>query len=449
MATSSRLQRYWLTGVYETGAEIGRGCYATVVELQLKGLKCAGKKLYPHLYRAVGMLQRFEEECDLLARARHPNIVQFLGVSFEGGTEIPTIVMEFMYTTLATCIDRYGVLPQEVSYSILDDVATALCYLHGNNPQIIHRDLSANNILLSRDMRAKISDLGVAKVLDYTPFKKTQLTTCPGTPSYMPPEALEHNPTYTTSIDTFSFGITMIHLLSGKWPIPSGATVVDTRDPNRIIPRTEAERRQEFIDDIRRDHPLMELILECLSNSPRQRPSAENILRRVRTAAREHRPVHEDKVAQIRADREQRELQQQEIEEIQQQLKHREITHRFRVQQSQREINQLHSEKERLNELLESRNRELKHAASTIQTKSEEIQASLVTIDAKTRENQDLTATIHERDQEIALKQKIIETKQTEIDQLQEENRQAMQYLNTGSLVSNITIVRMVQYLGV
>ena len=323
-----RLQEYQLTGVQETGVEIGHGSYAAVVELQFRGLKCAGKRLYPHLYGGVGMLQRFEEECEILGQARHPNIVQFLGVTFQEGNELPTIIMEFMHTTLSACIDRYGVLPQEVSYSILGDVATALCYLHGNNPQIIHRDLTANNILLTRDMQAKISDLGVAKALGLTPARMTQMTTCPGTPGYMPPEAFEHNPTYSTSIDSFSYGVTMVHMLSGKWPIPSSATVTDSLNPSIITARTEAQRRQKYLDDIGQDHPLMELILDCLTNSPNHRPNAEDILQRVRTAAREHQPAFVDKIAQIRADNEQR--GQQQGQELHGQIEQSEIADRDR-----------------------------------------------------------------------------------------------------------------------
>ena len=431
-----RLERFRLAGVEETGVEIGRGSYAAVVELRFRGLKCAGKKLYPHLYGGVGMLQRFEEECDLLGQTRHPNIVQFLGVTFEDGTQLPTIVMEFMHATLASCLDRYGVLPQEVSYTILDDVATALCYLHGNDPRIIHRDLSANNVLLTSDMRAKISDLGVAKILNYTPARMTQMTTCPGTPAYMPPESLDHNPTYSTDIDSFSYGVTMVHLLSGRWPLPSGATVVDPLNPGRITPRTEAERRQEYLDQIGRDHPLMGLILECLSNNPRHRPNAEAILDHVRDATTQHPPPFDDKIAQMRGEEELRERQQQDMEHLQQHFEQSEITHSFQMQQKQRQTTQFRGENERMKELLESRDREIRRATSTIAAKDQEIGAAENVIQAKTEQIQNLSATIEERDLELALKQSDVETKENEIVQLKTENMQAMQYLSSGSQVS-------------
>ena len=213
-----QLQRFVLTGVRDIGTEIGRGSYAAVVELQFRGLKCAGKKLHRPLYdnashhEQESVLRRFETECEILSELKHPHVVQFLGVHFEEGSTLPVLVMEYLPTTLTDCVERHGTLPQEISYTILDDVATALCYLHGQTPAIIHRDLSTNNVLLTSDMRAKISDLGVAKILNLTPAQRTQMTTCPGTQSYMPPEALAHNPVYDTKIDCFSCGVMILHV---------------------------------------------------------------------------------------------------------------------------------------------------------------------------------------------------------------------------------------------
>ena len=111
--------------------------------------------------------------------------------------------------------------PNEVIYSILSDAALGVNYLHCHSPPIVHRDLSANNILLTNDLTTKISDLGVAKILHLNPLELFRMTKTPGTPCYMPPEALEDNPQYNTSIDIFSYGILLIHIFSGKWPLNS------------------------------------------------------------------------------------------------------------------------------------------------------------------------------------------------------------------------------------
>ena len=119
---------------------------------------------------------------------------------------------------LSICLERYGILPQEISYGIMQDVALGLCFLHERSPPIIHNDLSANNVLLTSNMNAKLSDLGVAKILNLTPARMTQMTQtkAPGTPCYMPPEALTTKPKYTTKIDVYSYGVLIIHTLCGR-----------------------------------------------------------------------------------------------------------------------------------------------------------------------------------------------------------------------------------------
>jgi serine/threonine protein kinase len=266
---------------------LGHGSYATVLELQYKGLKCAGKKIHEVLLRQGASsysVRRFEEECDLLSKVRHPNIVQFLGFCYEPGVELPILIMEFLPTTLAASIENYGVMPTDINYSILHDVAVGLYYLHSRPQPIIHRDLSSNNVLLTRDMKAKISDLGVARILDVSPLKASRMTQTPGTAAFMPPEVMTAKPTYDTSIDEFSFGILMIHVLSGQWPAPqTGSTRTNEDGTFSVI--TEADRRQNFLAQIGTDHPLMELLLRCIHNNPTQRAHAEELVQRLAEVA--------------------------------------------------------------------------------------------------------------------------------------------------------------------
>ena len=106
--------------------------------------------------------------------------------------------------SLTFYIEQYGILPKEISYSILHDVVLGLCYLHSQTPPIIHLDLSSNNVLLNPNITAKISDLGVARILNLTPLQVSCMTQTPGTPAYMPPEVMIADPKYDTSIDEFS-----------------------------------------------------------------------------------------------------------------------------------------------------------------------------------------------------------------------------------------------------
>ena len=281
-ATFAGFDPYKLNGVTVTDRVLGHGSYATVKELEYMGLKCAGKKIHELLLEQGGAsytIRRFEEECRLLSQVRHPNIVQFLGVHFQQRVPAPILVMEFLPTNLTSCIEQYGILPKEISYSILHDVALGFCYFHSQTPPIIHRDLSSNNVLLTPNMTAKISDLGVARILNLTPLQVSCMTQTPGTPAYMPPEVMIANPKYDTSVDTFSYGILMIHIFSGMWPEPQ---VGPTRtEPGRLIPVAEAERREVFLRAIGNDHLLMDLILKCIDNHPQTRTRASGIVERL------------------------------------------------------------------------------------------------------------------------------------------------------------------------
>ena len=366
LATFSGFDPYKLTGVSVTDRELGHGSYATVLELEYMGLKCAGKKIHELLLEqgdASYTVRRFEEECRLLSQVRHPNIVQFLGVYFQQGVRVPILVTEFLPTNLTSCIERYGILPKEISYSILHDVALGLCYLHSQTPPIIHRDLTSNNVLLTPNMTAKISDLGVARIINLTPLEVSRMTQTPGTPAFMPPEVMVANPKYNTSIDEFSYGIMMIHMFSGQWPEPPvGQTQVEPG--GRLIPVTEAERRETFFEAIE-DGPLMDLIHRCVSNDPKLRPHADEIARRVsqvasqfpasfanqlemlrhiRTVEEQTRVLREEKDIVIQQKEEQMATLQQKVEQKADKINRLNMAHSIKVKQLNLKIKDLNSE---------------------------------------------------------------------------------------------------------
>ena len=372
-----------LNGVRLTEEELGRGSYAVVLRVEYRGLKCAGKQLYPVLYEQGerDAIRRFEEECRLLAQMRHPNIVQFIGVYFEVGSRIPILVMEFLPTTLAKCIDAYGVLPEEVNYSILHDVALGLYHLHSQTPPIVHRDLSANNVLLASNMTAKISDLGVARILNLTPQQMSRMTRTPGTPSYMPPEAMRANPRYDATIDVFSYGILMIHVLSGRWPLPLREPVcVNPENRAQLLPVSEAERRDEYLRDIGSTHPLMDLILRCVSNDPEQRATAAEMVQQMEHVTRDTPPAFQNRIKmlqRIRADatekgslREENEAFAAEYEQSQVEREELIRQHQGEVEQVRTELNaqntaaqtQLRGEIQRLEQLAQHRQEEIEHS---------------------------------------------------------------------------------------
>ena len=107
------------------------------------------------------------------------------------------------------------------------------------------------------------------------------MTKAPETLLYMPPEATVDSPQYTTTIDIFSFGVLMIHTLSGDLSIPTAAMKVDPQNPNLLIAVSEFDRRASDVHKIGLSHPLMPLIRECLHNNAKSRPSMTTIVKTV------------------------------------------------------------------------------------------------------------------------------------------------------------------------
>jgi len=95
------------------------------------------------------------------------------------------MVMEKMQHSLRSLVENYNNIPLNVKLSVLDEVCLGLRYLHRKAPLIVHRDLTPNNILLGRSLEARITDLGVAKVVE-TDSNRT-MTKILGTPVFMPP----------------------------------------------------------------------------------------------------------------------------------------------------------------------------------------------------------------------------------------------------------------------
>ena len=151
----------------------GSGAYGAVYEVTVNGVTRIAKRLHDILVIQISRQERtsiqhrFAAECVLLSKLRHPNVVHFVGVHYGTSANDLSLVMECLHTDLAKFLLHFsGEIPLSIKLSILLDVSYGLLYFHTHTPPIIHRDLSANNVLLTTDLRAKIADLGVAKLLD-------------------------------------------------------------------------------------------------------------------------------------------------------------------------------------------------------------------------------------------------------------------------------------------
>ena len=264
------------------GNQIGRGANGRILEAKWEGIVVAVKEIHSIFMNEVSDTEfhsfktSFLRECEQSSRLRHPKIVRFFGIYHPPGARVPSLVMERLHCSLTSLLEETPVVPIGTKLSIIKDVALGLRYLHTRNPPIIHRDLSSNNVLFSKEMEGKIGDLGTARLVD--PRRQSRMTQAPGTAHFMPPEALAEDVTnirYGRELDVFSFGCVMRHTLSHQWPTPSQAVIINPETGLITGGRTEVERRSKYFERIdgSRSDVLIPLIESCLSNLPKNRPS--------------------------------------------------------------------------------------------------------------------------------------------------------------------------------
>ena len=303
------LRPFVLSNVRLTGTRIGGGAYGKVEEIVMGA---AAKTIYDFLQEGDDAtaaelpkaVTEFVRECQLMSILRHPNIVQFLGVTFFPGSRLPALVMERLLTSLhdllapdapppsgaVTPLSSFSVA---LKCSVLHNVACGLAYLHERSPPVIHRDLSARNVLLDSEMAAKIADLGVARIVPRVRAAAT-MTKGPGASVYMPPEAFAptrsnaEKSKYDASIDVFSLGVVTIFTIGGVFPCDPLEHNYEDENTGLLVARTELQRRSEYMryvneqlracDQLRGDHPLIRLIQQCLQNKSSKRPGIREVL---------------------------------------------------------------------------------------------------------------------------------------------------------------------------
>ena len=278
MATND-LREYLIENAVATGKILGSGAYGEVLELLVDGtVLCAGKKLHGFLvdplnFGTQASIARFSSECSLMSQVDHCNIVQYMGVCFVEPNIHPLLVMEKLDASLDEVLEKHIFIPDPIIFSILLDITSGLVYLHEFTPPIVHRDLTARNILLKYPtLQAKIADLGNAMMVD--PSKLRMLSKAPGTTLYMPPEALQEVPKYDTQLDVFSFGHLTLFALIDNFPTVMPNTYNDPKT-KELRARTEVQCREKHIEmlveRLTDDHNITRMTIRCLHNLPEER----------------------------------------------------------------------------------------------------------------------------------------------------------------------------------
>ena len=235
-------------GPYQPIAKLGSGAMGVVIKARHEetGEIVALKVLPRRLYDDPEYVQRFVREASNAARLSHPNIMRALGAEkTEDGLYF--YAMEFIDgEPVQSILDRLGPIPESQAIAIGVRVCRAL--QHAREHGIIHRDIKPENIMINRQGKVKLTDLGLAKeVVDTT---VTQTGIALGTPHYMSPEQARGDREIDTRSDIYSLGATLYHLLTGEPPfVGKSAAVVITKHLMEQVPSPK-DLRPELSDGI-------------------------------------------------------------------------------------------------------------------------------------------------------------------------------------------------------
>ena len=439
--------------------ELGVGSYGAVCKAMCDNLPCAAKILHRTLFQftppgTTSIMQKFEQECCLLSAIKHPNIIQYLGTYQDPESRLPVLLMELMDESLTQFLKRsHKQLPYHTEVNLCHDIALALSYLHSNG--IIHRDLSSNNVLLIAGSRAKVTDFGMAKLYDvkHSTAHLTPLTQCPGTVAYMSPEALGELPLYTDKLDSFSFGVLCVQIMTQQFPDPGDRfqimVINDPRIPSgRVkVDIPEIERRQSHISLIDPAHPILPVALNCLKDRERERLSCHELCGRMSTLKASPKYSESVKQSQVNTKATQstntesgeREIKQsQQIRDLQQQLNTKDdqlLTLSDKLRGKEQEIQQQLQQIQGLRKLLTATRDQQKTLQQQLTSKDEQLADKDHQLQQKEaicqQENQPLRQQLQsseqvtaEFQQNLLKKERVIRDQQRQIQELQQQLKQ-------------------------
>lgn len=275
-AVESSLVKYRIPSTdLKIGKAIAKGGFGIVYVANYHGDQVVLKKILPEKASDDRCLAAFLDEIKLCSTLTHDKIVRFIGVSWNTLSDM-AVVLEFMPNgdleqLLRRQADRKSSHPGEFDWyqnsaslpskaALALDIMEAIVYLHSFPSPIIHRDLKAKNVLLSKSYEAKLSDFGISREWQVD----TTMTAGIGTMAWIAPEVLRGE-RYTEKADIYSLGVVLSELSTCCKPFEGVTNAL-------IVLKVTSEEKPDMGPDCPED--IRELALRCLSYNASDRPSA-------------------------------------------------------------------------------------------------------------------------------------------------------------------------------
>ncbi|WZZ18277.1 hypothetical protein YC2023_111366 [Brassica napus] len=263
---------------------IGHGASSTVYKCVLKNCKpVAIKRLYSH--SNPQSVKQFETELELLSSIKHRNLVSLQAYSL---SPLGSLLF-YDYMDNGSLWDllhgpakkkKNTLLDWDTRLKIAYGAAQGLAYLHHDcSPRIIHRDVKSSNILLDKDLEARLTDFGIAKSLCVS--KSHTSTYVMGTIGYIDPEYARTS-RLTEKSDVYSYGIVLLELLTGRKAVDDEFNL-----HHLIMSKTVSNAVMEMVDnditstckDLAVVKKVFQLALLCTKRQPNDRPTMHQVVR--------------------------------------------------------------------------------------------------------------------------------------------------------------------------
>src|SRR5207248_7647551 len=229
----------------------------------------AVKVLHSHLHARADIRRRFDREAQAVARLHHPHILDVYDFSGLSAQEAYLVTEFIRGCTLRVFGDQQSFDPPDLAAAALLPIAEALEHAHAAG--VVHRDLKPENVMVREDGVVKLTDFGIAAILD--PEEKFTATgAILGSPAHLAPETIEGKPADPRS-DLFSFGTIFYWLSTGEMPFhaPTPAALLrkilegNPKDPRLVRPSIGDSQAK--------------LVMRCLQRDPAKRVQSARELR--------------------------------------------------------------------------------------------------------------------------------------------------------------------------
>ncbi|KAK1262727.1 LRR receptor-like serine/threonine-protein kinase FEI 1 [Acorus gramineus] len=259
---------------------IGTGGFGTVYKLSMDdGNVFALKKI---MKTNEGFDRFFERELEILGSIKHRYLVNLRGYCNSPSSKL--LIYDFLPGgSLDEALhERSEQLDWDARLNIIMGAAKGLAYLHHDcSPRIIHRDIKSSNILLDGNLEARVSDFGLAKLLE---DEESHITTVvAGTFGYLAPEYMQSGRA-TEKTDVYSFGVLVLEVISGKRTTDSSYIEKGLNIVGMLNLLAKENRQREMIDQLCEGvqgeslDALLSVASQCISSCPEDRPTMHRVV---------------------------------------------------------------------------------------------------------------------------------------------------------------------------